>query len=102
MRTIPVWIALMLALAGCGGAASAKGKTSVVAAFYPPAWAAEQIGGSRVDVFNLTPPGAEPHDIELTPRDVGRLQQADVVLYLSHQFQPAVEGAVAGAHGKKV
>jgi zinc transport system substrate-binding protein len=102
MRTIPVWIALALLIAGCGAASGAKGKTSVVAAFYPPAWAAEQIGGSNVDVFNLTPPGAEPHDIELTPGDVGRLQQADVVLYLSHGFQPAVEQAVSGAKGRKV
>jgi zinc transport system substrate-binding protein len=89
-------------LTGCGAASGAKGRTSVVAAFYPLAYAAEQVGGSKVNVHNLTPPGAEPHDIELTPGDVGRLQQADVVLYLSHGFQPAVEQAVAGARGKRV
>src|SRR6266581_6137956 len=103
MRIVPVWIAaLALIAAGCGAASGAKGRTTVVAAFYPLAYAAEQVGGAKVDVRNLTPPGAEPHDIELTPRDVGRLQQADVVLYLSHGFQPAVEQAVAGAHGKRV
>src|SRR5438477_279437 len=98
MRIVPVWIAAVaLIAAGCGAASGAKGRTTVVAAFYPLAYAAEQVGGAKVDVRNLTPPGAEPHDIELTPRDVGRLQQADVVLYLSHGFQPAVEQAVAGA-----
>jgi zinc transport system substrate-binding protein len=102
MRIVPVCIAVALLAAGCGAASGAKGKTSVVTAFYPLAFAAEQIGGSKVDVTNLTPPGAEPHDIELTPKDVGRLQEADVVLYLSHGFQPAVEEAVAGAHGKRV
>jgi zinc transport system substrate-binding protein len=102
MRTVPVWITFALMLAGCGMAAGAKGKTSVVAAFYPLAYAAEQVGGAKVDVHNLTPPGAEPHDIELTPGDVARLQRADVVLYLSHGFQPAVEEAVGGAHGKRV
>jgi zinc transport system substrate-binding protein len=102
MRTIPLLIALALLIAGCGAASGPKSKTSVVAAFYPPAWVAEQIAGQNVDVFNLTPPGAEPHDIELTPGDVGRLQQADVVLYLSHGFQPAVEQAVSGAKGRKV
>ncbi len=103
MRIVPVWIAaLALIAAGCGAASGAKGRTTVVAAFYPLAYAAEQVGGAKVDVRNLTPPGAEPHDIELTPRDVGRLQQADVVLYLSHGFQPAVEQAVAGARGKRV
>ncbi|HUK93615.1 MAG TPA: zinc ABC transporter substrate-binding protein [Gaiellaceae bacterium] len=89
-------------LSGCGPATSAKGKTTVVAAFYPLAFAAEQIDGPHVSVDNLTPPGAEPHDIELTPGDVARIQTADVVLYLSHGFQPAVEQAVHGAKGKLV
>jgi len=102
MRTVPVLLLLALLVAGCGAASGAEGKSSVVAAFYPLAFAAEEIGGAKVDVHNLTPPGAEPHDIELTPGDVGHLQQADVVLYFSHGFQPAVEQAVDGAHGKKV
>ena len=102
MRTIPVLLGVAVLVAGCGATSGAKGKASVVAAFYPLAWAAEQVGGEAVDVRNLTPPGAEPHDIELTPRDVGRLQEADVVLYLSHGFQPAVEQALDGAKGKRV
>jgi len=103
MRIVPVWIAALALIApGCGAASGAKGRTTVVAAFYPLAYAAEQVGGAKVEVRNLTPPGAEPHDIELTPGDVGRLQQADVVLYLSHGFQPAVEQAVASARGKRV
>ena len=38
--------------------------------------------------------GAEPHDLELTPRDVAELADADLVVYLSG-FQPAVDDAVA-------
>jgi zinc transport system substrate-binding protein len=55
-----------------------------------------------VDVRNLTPPGAEPHDVELTPRDVERIRSADVVVYLGAGFQPAVEDAVEGADGTTV
>ena len=99
---VPVFVAAALLLAGCGGSSGGGGRRSVVASFYPLAFVAQQLGGQQVVVKNLTPPGAEPHDIELTPRDVGELQQADVVLYLSHGFQPAVEQAVAGAHGKKI
>jgi zinc transport system substrate-binding protein len=103
MRTVPIWaVAVTLLVAGCGSASGSGDKTSVVAAFYPLAYAAEQIGGSKVDVTNLTPPGTEPHDIELTPKEVGRIQTADIVLYLSHGFQPAVEQAVKGANGKRV
>ena len=74
----------------------------MVAAFYPLAYAAERIGGPSFHVENLTPPGAEPHDLELTPREVGGIVNASVVLYLSHGFQPAVSKAVEQARGRKV
>ena len=74
----------------------------MVAAFYPLAYAAERIGGSSVDVDNLTPPGSEPHDLELAPRTIARIVRANVVLYLSHGFQPAVSKAVEQAHGETV
>jgi zinc transport system substrate-binding protein len=67
--------------------------TKVVAAFYPLAYAAQVVGGSTVDVKNLTPAGAEPHDIELSPSDVQAVDSADVVLLLGHGFQPQLEKA---------
>jgi zinc transport system substrate-binding protein len=88
-------------VAGCG-AGDAGRKSSVIAAFYPLAYAAERIGGARYHVQNLTPPGAEPHDLELTPRQIGRIVNASVVLYLSHGFQPAVSKAVQQGRGIKV
>jgi zinc transport system substrate-binding protein len=104
MRIVPVSLAAaaVLVVAGCGTAAGAKGKESVVAAFYPLAFAAEQVGGTQVDVRDLTPPGAEPHDIELTPGDVARIQTAEVILYLSHGFQPAVEQAASSTKGRRM
>jgi zinc transport system substrate-binding protein len=97
LRTILVIGAAVLLCAGCGGGSSGSG--GVVAAFYPLAWAAEGVG---VHATNLTPPGAEPHDIELTPGEVAEIQRAGVVLYLSHGFQPAVEKALEDADGTKV
>jgi zinc transport system substrate-binding protein len=99
LRIVLVFVLAGL-LAGCGAAKG--GKSTVVAAFYPLAYAAERIGGPSFDVTNLTPPGAEPHDLELTPREVARIQSAAVVLYLSHGFQPAVSKAVEQADGTKV
>jgi zinc transport system substrate-binding protein len=99
-RIVLILVSALL-LAGCG-AGSSGGKNSVVAAFYPLAYAAERIGGPSFHVENLTPPGAEPHDLELTPREVGRIVDSSVVLYLSHGFQPAVSKAVEQARGRKV
>ena len=99
-RIVLILVSALL-LAGCGTGGSG-GKNSVVAAFYPLAYAAARIGGPSFHVENLTPPGAEPHDLELTPREVGRIVNASVVLYLSHGFQPAVNKAVEQARGRKV
>jgi zinc transport system substrate-binding protein len=71
----------------------------VVASFYPLAEAAQQVGSSFVGVDNLTAPGVEPHDLELTPQQIEAIDTADVVLYLGGGFQPAVEDAVRDATG---
>ncbi len=89
-------VAAALALPACGGeerpgASGGGGRIQVVASFYPVAEAAARVGGPRAEVTNLTPAGAEPHDIELSARQVDRLEDADVVLYLGQGFQPAVE-----------
>jgi zinc transport system substrate-binding protein len=84
--------------AGCGGESDAASGTKVVAAFYPLAFLAERIDPDA-DVTNVTPAGAEPHDVELSARDIERVHDADVVLYLGRGFQPALEDAVSGQEG---
>ena len=102
VRVVLILTTIALA-AGCGGDGEpADDRVSVAAAFYPLAYAAEEIGGDRVAVRNLTPPGAEPHDVELSARDVERIRAADAVLYLGAGFQPSFERAVDGADGKKL
>ena len=91
------------ATAACGEDLGRIGRHDrVVAGFYPLAFAAEQIGGDRIDVTNLTPAGAEPHDLELTPREVEGILDADLVLYLGDGFQPAVEEAAAESNGEAI
>jgi zinc transport system substrate-binding protein len=99
---VAIAVALTVAVAaGCGASSNGGGRT-VVAAFYPLAYAAKAVAGPGATVRDLTPPGAEPHDVELGPRDVAGIQKADVVFYLSHGFQPAVEQAARDARGKRV
>lgn len=91
---LPVLPALALLLAGCGGTAGADDdRLSVVASFYPFAFVTEQVGGSLIQVDNLTSPGVEPHDIELEPQQVGDLQKADLVVFETG-FQAAVDDGV--------
>jgi ABC-type metal ion transport system, periplasmic component/surface adhesin len=100
-------VALLLA-AACGGggggdgAAGADGRPQVVAAFYPLFEAAQRVGGDRVDVVNLTQAGTEPHDLELTPRQVDLIEGADLVLYLGGGFQPGVEEVAERSEGEAI
>jgi zinc transport system substrate-binding protein len=91
-------LAVALLLSGCGStSSSAVEGTSWVASFYPLAEAASKVGGDLVSVQNLTPPGVEPHDLELAPDDIEAIANADVIVYLGGGFQPAVEDALAEA-----
>ncbi|MBX7546998.1 metal ABC transporter substrate-binding protein [Streptomyces sp. NPDC004232] len=74
--------------------AANTGKLGVVASFYPMAFLAEQIGGAHVHVTSLTSPGQEPHDLEISPKQIAMLQDSDAVVYLKN-LQPSVDDAVA-------
>jgi zinc transport system substrate-binding protein len=107
--TLGVAAAAAVAATGCGGGGATptpgpapETPAAVVAAFYPLAYAAARVGADGVDVTNLTPAGAEPHDVELTARDVERVHGADVVLYLGGGFQPALERILRDAEVRAV
>ena len=93
-RRLPLLLALVLP-AGLVSACSVgdKGEPEVVASFYPLQYVAERVVGDHAEVTNLTAPGVEPHDVELSPRQVARISGASVVFY-EQGLQPAVDDAV--------
>jgi zinc transport system substrate-binding protein len=99
--TLAVTAVGLLVLAACSRASSSDGRVRVAASFYPIAWLAEQVGGPGVDVTSLTKAGAEPHDLELTPREVARVVDSDLVLYVDG-FQPSVDHAAQEAARRRV
>jgi zinc transport system substrate-binding protein len=91
MRVILISICAA-ALAACGGTGSEDSDAStVVASFYPLAYAARSVAQPDTRVVNLTPAGVEPHDLELSPKAVQTIRSADLVLLLGDGFQPQVE-----------
>jgi zinc transport system substrate-binding protein len=90
---LPV-LTMLPILSGCSAlTADDDGKPQVVAAFYPFAYVAQRVVGNHATVTNLTSPGLEPHDLELTPQQVADLSVADLVVY-EKGFQPSVDQAV--------
>jgi len=109
MRRLGVAFVAAVILAACGGDDGAEGTgaadgaaTLVVASFYPLAEVARRVGGSAVDVVDLTPPGAEPHDLELNSSQVEAIEDAQLVVVLGRGFQPAVEEVAARRDGATI
>lgn len=63
-------------------------KLSVTTTFYPLYDFAKQIGGDKVAVTNMTPAGAEPHDYEVTPRQLADAQKSKVFVYIGGLMEP--------------
>jgi zinc transport system substrate-binding protein len=84
-------------LSGCAAftddSASSADGVEVAAAFYPLQYVADGVAGDHAKVENLTTPGNEPHDLELSPKETADVAGADLVLY-QRGFQPAVDDAI--------
>ncbi|MGC5616454.1 metal ABC transporter substrate-binding protein [Georgenia sp. Z1491] len=93
-RVVLASAAAALVLAGCSGAdPDDDAAVEVGTAAYAFEWLVEQVGGERVAVTNVTPPGADAHSLELAPAQVVDLEQADLVVHLP-QYQAAMDDAV--------
>ncbi|MFJ8582455.1 metal ABC transporter substrate-binding protein [Micromonospora sp. NPDC093277] len=105
-RALAAATAALLTLGGVaacsdnGGGGTDPDRVDVVVAFYPLQFLTEQVGGDAVRITNLARPGAEPHDLELQPRQVGQIVDAELIVYLAG-FQPAVDEAVAQNGGDR-
>ena len=93
-NAVGLMAACVLLLSGCSAPVSDPNTVSVVAGLYPYAWLAQEIGGDLIEVTNLTPPGAEPHDLELTAKQVAEVQVSDLAIYEAG-LQPNVDSAIA-------
>lgn len=93
MRRTAGLLACALTLSGCAAFGDDASGTQVAAAFYPLAYVAERVAGEHATVTNLTTPGTEPHDLELTIRETAEISRADLVIH-EQGLQPAVDDAV--------
>jgi zinc transport system substrate-binding protein len=105
MVVMRIWVAAMLLLpllSACGASAeSSSGKPTVVASVYPLQYVARRVVGDHATVQDLTQPGVEPHDLELTVQQTAQIVDADVVLY-ERGLQPAVDEAIDQNGPKRV
>ncbi len=63
------------------------GKLQITASFYPYYFFASEIGSNKVQVTNITPAGAEPHDYEPTSGDLVLISSSKLLI-LNGQVEP--------------
>lgn len=81
----------VIAALGCARTPRSQGTLPVVATFYPLQEFAQRVGGERLRVVTLVPPGAEPHDYEPRPQDITALHAARIVIYNGAGLEPWLE-----------
>lgn len=79
-------IALLLVLAASAAARADAPPLPVVATIEPLAMLLRELGGARVDVTVLVPPGASPHTFEPQPSDVARLAETRLLVEVGGEF----------------
>lgn len=78
-------------------AATADRRLKVVAAIYPLFDFARAIGGDKIAVTMLLPPGSDAHHYEMTPGDIVRAGKADLFLFTSFEMEPWAHKIISAA-----
>lgn len=103
-RAIATLMLTLPALAACGASSSTSldGSFIVSVSLYPIAEIVQRVGGDSIEVMNLTPPGTDAHDVELTAKQLLWLEKSDVVFYYGDDFQPSTQKAIESLSTKAV
>lgn len=80
MRTMPLLVLLLLVplLIGCVSQRETTGQVKVATTIIPLGEFVQAVGGDRVRVTVLVPPGAEPHTFEPSPSQIREVADADI------------------------
>lgn len=79
-----------------------QNKLKVVTTLFPTYDFVRQIGGDRVSVILLLPPGVEPHAFEPTPKDIIAINESGVFIYTGKYMEPWVQSVLNGAENQKM
>lgn len=90
-----------LLFSACATTNSDAQKITVVTSIYPLEFIVQELARSQANIINLVPSGFEPHDYELTPRDMGEIQSSDLVV-VNGILEPWLEDLEQNLNEKEV
>ena len=71
-------------------------KIEIIATLFPQYDFAKQIGGDKVNVTLLLPPGSESHTYEPTPQDMININNSSLFIYTGEEMEPWAENLIDG------
>lgn len=92
--------ALAASAVGCSAQEAGSEGVSVITSVYALDWLAQEVTSGEVSLTLLTDPGTDPHDLELTPRQIGEITETDLLFYI-RGMQPAVDDAAEQHAGER-
>lgn len=97
---------IAVVLAGCTQTVSPDmqedEKIVIVTTLFPLYDFAKEVGGDKVEVTLLLPPGAEPHSFEPKPSDIKTIENADVFLYIGEIMEPWAHDLLEGVQNEQL
>ncbi len=93
LKALSTIMALLILLPGVTWASELR----VVATIYPLASIVRAVGGERVDVECLVPPGASPHGFELKPSQIRAIKRASLLVKVGAHLDDWLDRALNGA-----
>jgi len=85
-----------------GNKQTSKGKITIVTTLFPLYDFAKTIGGDKVEVSLLLPPGVEPHAFEPTPGDITKIGNACVFVFTGEFMEPWAHEILSGISNSKL
>lgn len=76
-------------------------KVVVVTTIFPLYDFCRQIGGDRVEVSLLLPPGVEAHSFEPKPDDIIRISRADLFIFTNRNMEPWAADILTGTRSRR-
>lgn len=71
-------------------------KIEVVATLFPQYDFVKQVGGDKVNVTLLLPPGSESHTYEPTPQDMILINESNLFIYTGEEMEPWADNLISG------
>lgn len=95
-----VFSLLAVRMSSAGQGPFSAEKLNVVVSIYPLKDMVQQVGGDRIHVDFMVPPGATPHTFEPKPSDMIRIQGARMFVIIGAGLEFWAEKAIKSAGGK--